>query len=101
MDSRLRGNDKLNRKKVIIMPQFNRTGPAGAGPRTGRGMGHCGSGMVYGRCGCGCGYGRFGGLYPLQSKLTEKEEAEILNEEAEMLEEDLKGIKGRLSELKK
>ena len=83
------------------MPQFNRTGPAGAGPRTGRGMGPCGPGMVYGRCGCGCGYGKFGGLYPLQSKLTEKEEAEILNEEAEMLEEELKGIKGRLSELKK
>jgi len=83
---------------VIIMPQFDKTGPAGVGP-TGRGMGPCKGGMVYGRCGCGCG--RFGGLYPLQSKLTEKEEADILNEEAEMLEEELKRIKGRLNELKK
>ena len=85
------------------MPQFDRTGPpTGTGPRTGRGMGSCGDGIVYGRrCGRGFGYGRFGGQYPVQPKLTEKEETEMLNEEAEMLEKDLKEIKGRLSELKK
>jgi len=88
------------------MPQFDKTGPAGNGPQTGRGMGQCGpgqrgAGMAYGRCGCGCGPGRFGGRYPVQPKLTKEEETEILNEEAEMLEGDLKEIKGRLSELKK
>ena len=87
------------------MPQFDRTGPAGAGPRTGRGMGQCGpgqrgTGMAYGRCGCGFGYGRFGGRYPVQPKLTKKEETEILNEEAGMLQQDIKTIKERLDELK-
>ena len=83
------------------MPQLDKTGPAGAGPRTGRGMGQCGGGIAYGRCGCGFGYGRFGGRYPAQPKLTKKEETEILNEEAEMLQKDLEEVKGRLDELKK
>jgi len=83
------------------MPQLDKTGPAGAGPRTGRGMGQCGGGMAYGRCGCGFGHGRFGRWYPSQPKLTKKEETEILNEEAEMLQKDLEEVKGRLSELKK
>ena len=82
------------------MPQFDRTGPAGAGPRTGRGMGQCGTGMAYGRCGRGFGPGRFGGWYPSQPKPTKKEETEILNEEAGMLQEDLEVIKKRISELK-
>lgn len=89
------------------MPQGDKTGPAGAGPRTGRGAGSCGTGIgrTSGRCGCGCGFGfgpgRFGGRYPVQPKLTKEEETEILNEEAGMLEEDLKEVKGRLDELKK
>ncbi len=85
------------------MPQGDKTGPAGAGPRTGRGAGSCGTGIgrFFGRCGCGFGMGRFGGRYPVQPKLTKKEETEILNEEAEMLEEDLKEVKGRLDELGK
>lgn len=82
------------------MPQFDKTGPAGAGPRTGRGMGQCGTGMAYGRCGRGFGYGRFGGRYPVQPKLTKKEETEILNEEAGMLQQDIETIKERLGELK-
>lgn len=83
------------------MPQFDKTGPAGAGPRTGRGAGQCGGGMVYGRCGCGFGYGRFNRWYPAQPKLTKKEEAEILTEEAEMLQKDIEEVKRRLDELKK
>lgn len=53
------------------MPGFNRQGPAGQGPMTGRGMGPCaqsvtqpeqptrveGRGMGYGRKGCGNGRG--------------------------------------------
>ena len=83
------------------MPQFDKTGPGGAGPRTGRGMGQCGGGMRQGRCGCGFGYGRFGGRYLSQPKLTKEEETGILSEEAEMLQKDLEEVKGRLSELKK
>ena len=82
------------------MPGFDQTGPAGAGRRTGRGMGPCGGGIAYGRCGRGFGFGRFGGRYLSQPKLTKKEETEILNEEAEMLQKDLEEVKGRLSELK-
>ncbi len=44
------------------MPGFDRTGPAGYGPGTGRGMGPCGAGMTFGR-GVRMGMGgRMGGL---------------------------------------
>ena len=98
MDSCLRRNDKQTRKKVIIMPQFNGTGPAGGGPRTGRGLGPCGAGLSWQR---GYSFGRFKRWCPYQSRITKKEEAEILNEEVEMLQEELKAAQERLSELKK
>jgi len=53
-----------------------------------------------------CGnYSRgFGRCYPCCScpypRMTQKEEAEVLNEEAEILEEELKAVKERLSSLK-
>lgn len=40
------------------MPGFDRTGPLGQGPMTGRGMGRCGKGGGFGR---GRGLGRGGG----------------------------------------
>ncbi len=40
------------------MPGYDRTGPAGQGPMTGRGLGPCGAGMAYGRQG---NYSRGGG----------------------------------------
>ena len=83
------------------MPQFDRTGPAGAGPRTGRGRGQCGGGMTYGRCRGGFGFGRFGRWYPSQPELTKEKETEMLNEEAGMLQKDIEEIKERLDELKK
>ena len=83
------------------MPKQDKTGPTGAGPRTGRGLGLCGGGFAGMGRRCGFGMGRFGGWYPAQPKLTKKDETEILSEEAEMLEADLKEIKGRLDELKK
>jgi hypothetical protein len=53
------------------MPGFDRTGPLGAGPRTGRGRGACG-----GRAACGWGAGRgffrgfgFGGNAPEEGLL--------------------------------
>lgn len=82
------------------MPRFDGTGPLGAGPRTGRGLGPCGGGMAWGR-----GYGRgFGWCCPYCSssypRLTKKEEAEVLTGEAEILEEELKAVKERLGNLK-
>ncbi|MBN1336699.1 MAG: DUF5320 domain-containing protein [Deltaproteobacteria bacterium] len=41
------------------MPGFDRTGPLGRGPMTGRGLGPCGGGARYGRGG-GWGGGRGG-----------------------------------------
>jgi hypothetical protein len=80
------------------MPRQDKTGPTGAGPRTGRGFGPCGAGMGYGM---GRGFGRFcGGHFPYPQRITEKEEKEVLNEEAEMLEEEIKAIKERLNELR-
>lgn len=73
------------------MPRFDGTGPQGFGPRSGRGMGPCGAGMGYGR-GDARGFGR--------RFYTKKEESGILNEEVEDLEQELKAIKERLSELK-
>ena len=79
------------------MPRFDRTGPAGEGPRTGRGMGPCGGGMgpYGGGYGSGMGYGlgrrRF---------FSKGEESEILSTEVDELEAELKAIKERLGELK-
>ena len=106
------------------MPRGDRTGPAGFGPMTGRGMGYCadypvpgfmnpgpgfGLGRGWGR-GFGRGWGRGWGYpdwgyspyptqYPAQPP-TVKEEKEILTDEVKALEEELKAIKARLSELK-
>lgn len=74
------------------MPGFDRTGPRGLGPMTGRGMGCCGRGMRrgYGRgYGFGAGYGRG---YGYNAPITEKEEKE-------MLEEEIKALQKRIKEL--
>jgi len=80
------------------MPNLNKTGPLGQGPRTGWGRGPCGAGMSMGR-GFGRGFGRFWGSCPYLPKMTKKEEKEILSEETEVLEEELKAIKKRLSDI--
>lgn len=58
------------------MPRFDKTGPAGAGPKTGRGMGPCGGGQGFsGRGkGAGRGFGRrfFGWFRPSDSPSDEK-----------------------------
>lgn len=85
------------------MPRMDGTGPMGQGAGTGRGMGPCGGGQAYGRRGVGRGRGfgwrRFWGYYPAPSP-SKKEEGEMLLEEAEILEEDLKAVKARLDQLK-
>ncbi len=78
------------------MPRCNGTGPGGFGPGTGWGMGPCGGGMGF-RRGFGRGFGRF---WRFGSQITKKEEKEMLEEEVGVLEDDLKAIKARISELK-
>ncbi len=71
------------------MPGFNKRGPRGLGPMTGRGLGPCGSGLAQRR--------RFFG----RRRMTESEEKEVLEEEIEMLEEELDIVKKELADLDK
>jgi len=73
------------------MPRFDQTGPLGQGSMTGRGLGPCGGGTGFGR-NCGRGFGR--------RFYTQREESEILKDEAGALEQELKAVKERLTELK-
>ncbi len=74
------------------MPGFDGTGPQGFGPRTGRGLGPCGSGF-------GRGFGRgYKSAQPIT--LTEDEQKKFLEAEKEQLELELKQLKKRLEELK-
>ncbi len=81
------------------MPGLNGTGPLGAGPMTGRGMGRCGVGRGFGPgrgMGLGRGYGRgfaYGaGFYsPEQNK-------QALEQRAKILEEELSAVKRALQE---
>jgi len=100
------------------MPRGDKTGPAGQGSMTGRGMGYCagygvpgfmnsdfGFGRGFGRgWGRGFGWRRSGGYgsrgYSYHSQITRKEEKEMLENEVTDLEEELKAVKTRLSQLK-
>lgn len=84
------------------MPRFDGTGPLGFGAGTGWGLGPCGAGIGWrrgGGRGREFGWRRFRGYYPGPTP-TEKEEKELLSEEAAILEEELKAIKARLTKLK-
>ncbi len=85
------------------MPRFDKTGPKGMGPMTGRGMGYCrprgfygrgsGYGFRYGRgrgFGYGSVYGRGIGAYALS-----------LEDERAMWEEEREYLKARLDEVNK
>lgn len=102
------------------MPRGNRTGPMGAGPMSGRGMGYCagnpgpgnmgyGPGLGFGRglgfrggFGRGLGFGRGRGWnqagfgYPLDKE----QEIASLSDQAKMLEDELALIKQRQEEIK-
>lgn len=79
------------------MPRFDGTGPAGMGPRTGRGMGLCGSG--FGR-GYGMGSGYNCPTCPMYGRrMTKDEEKELLKEELEEVKAEAKAVEERLSEL--
>ncbi|MFH1354174.1 MAG: DUF5320 domain-containing protein [bacterium] len=74
------------------MPRFDGTGPMGASPMTGRGMGPCGFGWRNQIC-CPC-FGR--GM-----RVSDEQKTEYLQGEAEALREELKAVEGELGKLKK
>jgi Family of unknown function (DUF5320) len=108
------------------MPQGDRTGPMGQGPRTGRAMGFCsgydtpgyakgfgggmGRGFGFGRgMGRGHGYGRgwnmgsaFTGFFqgfPWMHTMSKDDEIAMLKSQAEAIKRSQKEIEKRLSEL--
>jgi len=104
------------------MPGRDRTGPAGAGPKTGRAMGICagfempgyasrldgqGSGMGYGRRGRkGQGYAFGKTLFGrnrlgIRNKNAPSEELGDLKQQAEILKDSLDQINGRIENLSK
>ena len=75
------------------MPNMNKTGPQGAGPKTGRGMGPCGNGLRQGRgTGAGFGFRRF---------FSPKNDLATLENDEKMLEEELARVKEEKDALKK
>ncbi len=103
------------------MPRFDRTGPSGAGARTGEGRGPCGQGIGtrrfswrgffrgIGRGGLPWGGGRgwcFGGgkwSFPFvrSSPASPTEEAKALKAEIASAKEELTAMEARLGELEK
>jgi len=83
------------------MPRYDGTGPWwGYGPGTGRGFGPCTAGMDWGPRAGRWWRKKFYGMSPFQPELDKKEEKELLEQEAVDLEEEIKEIKKRLSQLK-
>lgn len=76
------------------MPLFDRTGPMGIGPLTGRGLGPCGRGL--GR-GFGRGLGRFFGWNP---PVTNVDRKQTLSEYRKALEEELEDVRQEETGLK-
>lgn len=103
------------------MPARDRTGPMGAGPRTRRGMGYCGSydqarpyyparnlrcGVGYGQAGMGRGWRRMyyatglpGWLRPGIPSVTPEQELAWLRDQAEWLKNQLEALNRRMEEL--
>jgi hypothetical protein len=87
------------------MPRFDKTGPQGQGPMTGRGMGQCGKGKAgsrqgFGRC-CG-GYGRgLGRYFGWNAPQTKEERVSDIQEYRKALQEELEDTDKQLVELQK
>ena len=92
------------------MPQGDKTGPRGQGPKTGRQLGDCegaqpigrGFGRGFGfRCGFGRGFGwGFQPQFVQQVQYSEADEKKILEEELKEIEAEKKEIQKRLKELR-
>lgn len=99
------------------MPARDGTGPSGLGPMTGRGLGYCtgyyapgyanpipGRGYWGRGFGRGYGYGIYLAPYPYETPYrppysSTQDEKAILTEQAREIENELKAIKERISEL--
>ncbi len=98
------------------MPGGDRTGPLGAGPRTGRGMGYCGGydrlgfanqatvfrgGFGFGRGGAGRGWRHrfYATDIPGWVTPTPEQETANLNAQADLLKAQLDSIQKRIEEL--
>ena len=82
------------------MPAFDKTGPQGQGPMTGRGMGRCGSGVAMGRRMGGrcCGYGRgLGRYFGWNAPATTEEQKDDLSEYKKALKEELEDVEKELN----
>ena len=90
------------------MPGMNGTGPMGAGPQTGRGLGYCGKadadsffrgrGMGMGR-GYSCGRGRGIGRFYQPVELTADQKKDILNQRKTFLENELSSLDEQINNL--
>jgi hypothetical protein len=87
------------------MPGFDKTGPQGQGPMTGRGMGRCRKGRGMGmRMGFGRyrGFGRgLGSYFGWNAPQTKEEQLEDLNDYKKALQEELEDINKELADVKK
>lgn len=95
------------------MPKFDKTGPLGQGPRTGRGFGPCGFGLGWRRrFGAGRGMGRYLRSGAEETKLgeagsyfgwnwpeTKEEQLKSLEEYEKALGEELEDVKKEKKEL--
>lgn len=85
------------------MPAFDRTGPQGQGPMTGRGLGPCGTGrgmgMGFGR---GRGYGRgLGRYFGWNAPQTKEEKIEDIKTYRKALQEEMEESEKELTDLQK
>jgi len=85
------------------MPAFDKTGPRGQGPMTGRGLGLCGKGqgirMGFGRC---CGYGRgLGRYFGWNTPQTKEEKIEDIKAYKKALQEEMEDVEKDLADLQK
>lgn len=84
------------------MPAFDKTGPQGQGPMTGRGMGQCGvrqgMRMGFGRCqGYGRGLGRY---FAWNAPQTKEEQIEDLQSYKKALQEEIEEVEKALVDSK-
>jgi hypothetical protein len=81
---------------VKKMPGFDKTGPMGAGPLTGRGFGPCGLGLGWRqRFGRGRGLGRY---FSWNWPQTKADQAQALKEYQQALQEELEDVDKELKE---
>lgn len=83
------------------MPGFDKTGPMGAGPMTGRGFGPCGLGLGWRRrFGAGRGLGRYFG-WGWNIPQTKEDKLKALADYRKALEEELEDVKKEEDEVGK